>query len=293
MTFLRQETLSTFFLVLALVYSLSTPDVSADDRATSVSVGLERTSANPSPKKISAAQDSPPMAPEHEPAYSVIFTFDYQTPLSLYDAIRLTYRVRNMLNPADKQFLPMRREKAIEVLDVIVDYIKQVDDRHSLLPYYRWYTVGEKRVSVGVLDEDNYELDPIHYGVSALSFVALRGDVYVQNISVIDKSNSETRFNVNRWVRVDFPRKEVCYLYFPTDIRKIIIRYTGEQGLPEMPKLQVFSGVTNIPEHGKAALYYLSRARQLLASNAEFPETVDALTAAIDVLIKFKNSRRL
>lgn len=230
---------------------------------------------------------------DEEPPYDVTFRFEYHPPLSVLEAIKLTNRLRQMLAPEDPHFVDLRREKAIEVLDLISDYIKMIDDRHSLLPYYTWYEIGEKRVSLGGVDEDSYDVNPAMKNVSAVSFVALRGDVFIHYIKVIDEEGNETRFKVNRWIRLHWPRKDVCFLYFPTDLTKIVIAYSAREDSTVNPKLVVYAGVTTVPEHGKASLYYLTRARQILSNNGEFSSARDDLHKAIESLLRFKNSRQL
>lgn len=228
-----------------------------------------------------------------ESPYDITFQFSYRPPLSVSEAINLTYRVRRLLDPEDKKFIEPRREKAIEALGIIIDYIKFIDDRHSSLPYYKWYKIGENEVSLGGIDEDTFKVRPPLKNVSAISFVALYGDVFVHNIRVLDENRSETKFNVNRWIKLNFPRKEVCFLYFPTNVERIIITYSARKEAVLPPKLIIYGGITSLPEYGKAALYYLTRAQQALKNNVPFHQITDDLQKAIHFLIRFKNSRQI
>ncbi len=286
----RYGTISLLFVFLLTAVSSAQPpaDHTPTDAPTTPTSTPQPTVA-PTPQVTPTPQ---PTSTKERP-YDVTFRFDYQPPLSVTDSIRLLYRVRNLLDPDDPDFLEVRREKATEVIDLIIDYVKMTDDRHSLLPFYEWRPIGEKRVSLGGIDEDTYDVSPVHRDISALSFVARRGDVYIHNITVIDEEDKETKFKVERWIRIGVPRKEVCFLYFPTNIDSIVINYSSRKNARENPHLQVFIGKTNVPEYGKAALYYLSRARRMLAGDRDFEEIIKEIKHAIESLVSFKNSRLL
>jgi hypothetical protein len=248
---------------------------------------------SPSKQPGDSGSKSTPPEKNAQSSYDVTFKFDYQAPLSVSDAVRLSYNLIALLNPGDDKFVNTRREKAAEAIQVIIDYIRLVDDRHSSLPYYRWYLIDERRVTPGGIDEDKFKVERILEKASAVSFVAFKGDVFVHNIKVVDNKEKEVNFKINRWVRVGLPRKEVCFLYFPMNISMVVVNYSAEETIEGPPDMQVYGGVTTLPEHGKVSLYYLTRARQNLIQNGKFENSIKDLREAITNLIRFKNSRRI
>lgn len=234
-------------------------------------------------------------AREEELSQQVVI-FEFHPPLSINEAIKLLYRlIRTLNNPATQEGV-LPQEKILEVIQVVSDYVKLVDDRNSSLASYRWYEVGEKKIPSPVADKI-YELRlnvfPILRNVSAVSFVVSGGDIFIQALTVIDERNNETKFVVNRWIKDNFPRKEVCFLYFPTSLKQIIISCSVSSASSNIPRLKFYGGRTNVPEYGKAALYYLTRAQHSVLDNAESNIIISDLHNAIDYLIRFKSSRNL
>jgi hypothetical protein len=62
-------------------------------------------------------------------------------------------------------------------------------------------------------------------------------DVYLYYVGVVDDDNqmaAEYHLDPPRLLRAGLPRREVFHLYFPTDLRKVVVRYCAveERGNP-------------------------------------------------------------
>jgi hypothetical protein len=219
------------------------------------------------------------------------FTFAYVPPLSINDSIRLMRRCINLLEQSKDQFLELRKEKVRDALADVIEYVKTVDQAHSLLAHYKWYFVGRNKVSRGEeIDEDTYNIEPLLKGASAISFAAERGDVYVHRMKVIDAHGAETNFKIDKWIDSGLPRREICYLFFQTDIAQIIMDFSARAN--EGPRLAVYVGVTPMPEYAKEAIYYLAAARKA-TEQGNFPEAIDNIKRGWMRLLNYKLARRL
>ncbi len=219
------------------------------------------------------------------------FTFTYVPPLSLNDSIRLMRRCIDLLEQNNDQFVELRKEKARDALADVIEYVKTVDQAHSLLAHYKWYYIGRNKVSLGdEIDEDTYDVEPLLKGASAISFSATRGDVYVHRMKVIDAHGAETNFKIDKWIDSGLPRREICYLFFQTDIARIIMDYSAKKN--ESPRLSVYVGVTPMPEYAKEAIYYLAAARKATESG-NFPEAIENIRRGWMRLLNYKLARRL
>ena len=219
------------------------------------------------------------------------FTFTYVPPLSLNDSIRLIRRCIQLLEENKDHFVELRKEKVREALADVIEYIKTVDHAHSLLTHYKWYYIGRNKVSRGEeIDEDTYNVKPLLKGASAISFSATRGDVYVHRMKVIDAHGAETNFKIDKWIDSGLPRREICYLFFQTDIARIIMDYSAKKN--EGPRLSVYVGVTPMPEYAKEAIYYLAAARKA-TEKGNFTEAIENIKRGWMRLLNYKLARRL
>ncbi len=219
------------------------------------------------------------------------FTFTYVPPLSLNDSIHLMRRCVDLLEQNNDQFMELRKEKVRDALADVIEYVKTVDHAHSLLTHYKWYYIGRNKVSLGEeIDEDTYYIEPLLKGASAISFSATRGDVYVRRMKVIDANGAETNFKIDKWIDSGLPRREICYLFFQTDIARIIVDYSAKKN--EGPRLSVYVGVTPMPEYAKEAIYYLAAARKA-TEKGNFPEAIENIKRGWMRLLNYKLARRL
>ncbi len=291
-----------------LIASLSTPLFSGDKEGaggTKQTALVKGTSLKIAPSRANAASDAgvQPATPDEKSATlskptkktlppdpeteTIKFLLErkFPAPLSISEAIRLTRNTVEILQPKTDKFKEPRKEKALYLLVLISDYVKLADDRVSSLPSYRWYYIGRHRVTSESVEEDIFTPLPVLQDVSAISFEATKADVLIHYMKVIDIRDNETNFKINKWIIAGLPRKEVCFLYFPTAIKRIVLDYATRAN--SWARLKVYVGVTDYPECGKASLYYLSRAKKAIVSD-QFPEAVSNLNNALGLLFKFK-----
>jgi hypothetical protein len=222
---------------------------------------------------------------------TVGFSFAYVPPLSINDSIRLLRRCIGLLEQNRNEFVELRKEKVRDALTDVIEYIKTVDQEHSLLAHYKWYFVGRNKVSLGEqIDEDVYEVEPVLKGASAISFSAERGDVYVRRMKVLDANGAETNFKIDKWIDSGLPRKEICYLFFQTDIARIIVSYSARKN--EGPRLSLYGGVTPMPEYAKEAIYYLAAARKA-TEQGNFSEATENIRRGWMRLLNYKIAQQL
>jgi hypothetical protein len=203
--------------------------------------------------------------------------FDVVPPLGLDDAMQTVEDCIYFLETPEARFRDYRKQKVTDAIASVIDYMKIVDDRNSSQENYRWYSVGRQKVSRGGVDEDTFLVEPPLRRVSAISFAAERGDITVHRMTVSDAQGNETKFTIERLVRADFPRKEVCFLYYQQSVKQIVLYYSTNER-EAGPRLRVYCGVTPLPEYAKEAIYFLTVAKKEIAQ--------DQLAGAVDNLRK-------
>jgi len=214
---------------------------------------------------------------------------NYAPPLSLFESIHLTENVMDLINPSIEKFKGPRKEKSLHLMTLITDYVKLTDDRSSSLLFYKWYFIGKNQEMRETMEEVVFKPTPMIRNVSAISFEAEKADVNIHFMKVTDLEGNTTSFKVDKCILNGLPRKEVCFLYFPTTIKQIVVDYsTKSKG---KSRLTVYAGVTDRPEYGKAALYYLSRGQKEI-HDEEFENAKKDLVKAKDYLIKFNLNQR-
>jgi len=209
---------------------------------------------------------------------------NFTPPLSLFECIRLMENVMDLINPSIEKFKGPRKDKSLHLMTLITDYVKLTDDRASSLLFYKWYFIGKNQNMRETMEEVVFKPAPVIGNVSAISFEAEKADVNIHFMKVTDLEGNTTSFKVNKCILSGLPRKEVCFLYFPTTISKIVLDYSTKS--KHKARLTVYAGVTDQPEYGKAALYYLSHSQKEI-ENEEFENAKNDLLKAKKYLIKF------
>ena len=281
-----------FLLIIISSASMITVTLSEEEKEKKTQASVQE-----STKEVQGDSEAPEgkKKEESEPnpateAMQFLLNRKFAPPLSLFESIRLTENVTALIDRSIKKFKEPRREKALHLLTMIQDYVKLVDDRASSLLFYRWYYIERHRVTGDALEEQIFNPRPLIKNVSAISFEANRADVFIHYMKVIDIHNNATNFKINKWIINGLPRKEVCFLYFPTTIKRIILDYSTKPDAKA--SLSVYAGVTDRPEHGKAALYYLSSAKKEIEADL-FGKAKTNLDKAKEYLIKFNRQQRL
>lgn len=266
-----------------------------------LSAALEQTpTPKPTPAPAILPSPSPSATPHQTPlpgaarssaeeSMQTLLKTRFAPPLSVFETIRLVENVIELLNPSVDVLKSSRREMAQKILTLATDHVKLTDDRVSSLLYYKWYYIGYQRVEGETIEEKTYKPQPPIRNVSAISFEASGGNVQVHFVKVVDINDKVSNFNVNKWIWDGLPHKEICYLYFPTTIKSVIVDYSAKPNT--RARLTVFAGVTDRPEHGKAALYYLSRAAKSVEAE-NFAQAVADLSKSRESLILFNRQLR-
>jgi len=273
-----------------LLFFMGLPFLSPGDDPGAVEKKSE--ASPPPPASVEAGEKGKAETEEPDPVSETLQFLlhrKYAPPLSLSDSIRLTENVIALVNPATEKFKGPRKEKAATLLNLISSHVKITDDRLSSLLFYRWYYIGTHRVDTVTIDEDIFLPQPPLRNVSAISFEATGSDVLIHYMKVVDINNHVAEFNLKKWILAGLPRKEVCFLYFPTTIKRIVMDYSTKPD--SRARMKLFAGVTDQPEYGKASLYYLSTSRRQVETG-DFKGAKENLRKARELLIKFQNRQR-
>ena len=189
------------------------------------------------------------------------FSFPYLPPLSLDEACNLIRSCVDILTLNDTPTLVSRCRKAIEVIDVTSNYLTVLDKRNSHLASYEWHFIDREKVDGPGIDSDVFLAQPVLPNVSAISFAAELGDVYIYSVEVLDAANRVTTFTLDRLIEERYPHEEICYLFFPTTIRSVTLKYQPRSDISRTPRLTVFAGIARQEEYLKQSLWYLRCAR--------------------------------
>jgi cysteinyl-tRNA synthetase len=66
---------------------------------------------------------------------------------------------------------------------------------------------------------------------------------------------------IDRLIEERYPHEEICYLFFPTTIRSVTLKYQPRSDISRTPRLTVFAGIARQEEYLKQSLWYLRCAR--------------------------------
>ena len=179
----------------------------------------------------------------------------------------------DILNIADSPTLVARCRKTGEIADVTGNYLGTLDQRYATLSAYQWHFIDRWKVDGPGIDRDVFRAQPPIAHVSAISFGAEFGDVYIYTAEVLDIAGNATTFTLNRLVEENYPHQDICYLFFSRTIQSVTIKYQARGTSPRTPRLAVFAGVAREEEYLKQAQWYLRAARRELDAAVRNPET--------------------
>jgi len=216
--------------------------------------------ARPAVTTTTVAVATPAPTPRPTPAVKP-FSFPYLPPLSLDEACNLMRNCVDILAFNDTPTLVGRCQKAIEIMDVTSNYLTVLDRRNSHLASYEWHFIDREKVDRPGIDSDVFRAQPVLPNVSAISFAAELGDAFIYSVEVLDAANRGTTFTLARLIEERFPHEEICYLFFPTTLRSVTVKYEARGDVSRTPRLTVFAGIARQEEFLKQALWYLRCAR--------------------------------
>jgi len=208
-------------------------------------------------------------------------------PLSLQDCQKALAWAKGQLeadwNPRGRMTEEMKR-----ALEQVLSYLKILDERRSSLADYEWVFIEEEKVSGTPIDEDRFDDRKVD-DVSAISLHAKYADVYVHSVAILDERGdpvSEYHLDPPLLLRAGVPRREVFYLYFPTPIEAVVVRYEGVEAQTRA-RVDVYAGISGTREYLKQAQFYLRRALTSL-ENGDWAEADRLLSSTARRIQKFQ-----
>jgi hypothetical protein len=217
-----------------------------------------------------------PLEVPSEPPSPSMPPFPYESPFSLSDCIGILRAVLNGM-PVEDDLIVLRYDVGSlrRALDSISNYLRARDDLHYNLVDYRWERVGIDTATSALIQPVSFawpeNLMPRR--IDAFSLEALRGDVYLHSMMVYDAKGEQVadfKFEGTRLMRLrhSLPRREVFHLWRPTDVSRVDLAVSRfDPSAEDFPQIQLHAGRTSKPEHGKATIFFLTRADQELLSN--------------------------
>ncbi|MEQ8818861.1 MAG: hypothetical protein RLY93_01355 [Sumerlaeia bacterium] len=188
------------------------------------------------------------------------------------------------------------------LLTSVRSYLTHRDDIYSTLFHYNWERIGRERVAEGVMDTDEFSFygEDVPAAVNALSIEIRNADAYLFAMQVWDADNPEQKILDLKFdddpllLRHSLPRREVFHLWRPARIGKIGLAYARTEqgsGPDREPKVVVYAGRTERPEHGKSAIFFIEQAEnQLSQENEEAARR--SIVLAQEAIAKFRQTRR-
>lgn len=237
-------------------------------RPTPTPARTPRVAATPRPTPTPTPPRTPRPTPRPTPVprpYHKIF----KHPLSPDEALGLIYDCyADVLRFNDPATSAARCGKAKEIIKAVDRYLIHLDQLHSTLDSYRWYFIDREAIRDGIREETFLVRPPVP-NVSAISFAANDGDIYLYSASVLDEKNSATTFPIQRVIEENYPQEEICYLFFPTTVHSVTIKCGVRRRKSRAPRLTVFAGVAREEEFLKQTRWYLRYALRDLQNAAE------------------------
>jgi len=228
------------------------------------------------------------------------FVYRYMPPLSAEEALSLIRACSDILRIKDETTLPARCRKVCEIIRVTNTYLTQLDQRHSTLASYKWHFIDREKVGTPGIDVDTFTARPPIPNVSAISFAADYGDVYIYTVSVYNDKGKPTTFTINSLVQQNYPHEEICYLVFPTTVERIVIKYEARRYRSRTPRVTILAGVAREQEYLKQTITYLRYAsreaemavRDRARSQRHIAAACENLRRAASRLIRFQMKQK-
>ncbi|CAN5381506.1 hypothetical protein BH09SUM1_BH09SUM1_03140 [soil metagenome] len=228
--------------------------------------------ATPSPSPTASEKVTPPEAAPVAKAPRPLGQ-PITPPLSLDECMKLIARARELTPATDaSQTSPENTATIGNMVRASYEYLRFRDDLHTSLARYVWLKLDSEYVQngIGEVDKDVMAFDPPVERISALSIEAVNADTLLYSIRVYDEKKAlRTTFDYTKdpkTLRHSLPRRDVFHLWRRTTISRIEIEYSRLPGVDKSvrPRVVVYGGITDPPEHIKTAIYYLEETPELL-----------------------------
>ena len=215
-------------------------------------------------------------------------------PLSIYESrLMLGQVMRDLEGAAEREPSERKVFHLDQMLQSIIQYVRRVDRAHPTLPHYRWNDVSSRKIPRADDREQVITLQKPMPDVTAIDLKVNNSDVEVTYLAVIDANQTKMEFNRKIHLPARRPRREVCFLSLPTELKEIRVatrRVDKNQG--RRPRLTIRAGICSIPEAGKHAGFYLQVARDDLKRGA-YDDCIGRLRRAVTMLQEFQRTRKL
>lgn len=183
-----------------------------------------------------------------------------------------------------------RLVKALASVDAIMARLGAVD---QALPSDQSHWTWAPAEQIPLEDEplqEKFLIDPPLENASAISFHVNDDRVRIESIKVIDAHGISTVFSIQRPYDEDMEQRAVRFMYYPTPVSTIIVTYAAEEDARK--RLNVWAGVTDLPEYAKESLYYLALARRELRQG-EVAKASEHLKKAARGMYLYRISRKI
>ncbi len=214
-------------------------------------------------------------------------------PLSLDEAVTSLKNAADSIHSGGANLATETQDGWIRRLDSVIAYIRRIDGANPKLPNYRWHFVDRGKAKDAVDDTDVFQLPRAIPGVSAIAFRVSHGDVRVQSVKVYGTTGLSFEFDLQKDIRADLPRREVCLMDTEVALSKIEITYRGLSRLEaKAPRISIEAGISSVPEYARQSVYELSLARRALADR-DSGLAERHIRAAIKSLDSYRSARKL
>ena len=179
--------------------------------------------------------------------------------------------------------------EAARAVEAVSSRLKQIDFQlKSAESHWTWLAVTEAQLEESSGRREKFIVDPPVDNASAVAFSCKGKSVRVESVKVIDSAGGSTVFPLGREFSSRQKAHEACYLYYPSSVSTIIVEYGNPGGVNT--RLNVWTGVTDLPEYAKEAIYWLRLALQEL-QQANLEKASDRIKQAIVKVTLYRESR--
>lgn len=205
-------------------------------------------------------------------------------------------RIIDLINQTKKLAASIERETTpdteavIAEIDEILVTLLEIDQKMQAPPsHWTWKPIPRVPLE-DEKDQEKFVIDPPIENGSAIAFQCRDGKVRIQSIKVVDANGISTIFTIEKMLEEKDRQREVRYLHYPTSISTLIVAYATEKDAKG--RLNVWGGVTDLPEYAKEAMYWYRLARNDLLQG-QTDKAPERLKQAAVKLYLFKLSRKI
>ncbi len=229
---------------------------------------------------------------EAEPGPLDPATVRFSAPRDFMGVIDISKQCLALLDERSAAAPKDRAAKAAEGLEIAVDTLQKMvrglQSQEGYKEHWRWAPASLTEFVEPNPFEQKFVIDPPLANASAVAIKCERKNATIAFIRVIDARGAVTNIPVNKEITDLHVNPLVRYLHYPAEVSTVIVGFS--ESMKDRDRLRVGVGVTDLPEFGQEAVYWLRLALQDL-KRVDLSQASEHIKQAIMKVYLYRKSR--